>query len=347
LKAVGFRQHGDIGELELMELGRPHAEPGEALIRVKAVALNHVDLFKLRGIPGQETTLPHVGGADVAGVVAGLGEGVGDFDVGQRVVVDPTLSCGECEWCQQGEESLCAEFGLLGEHAPGGLAEYVVVPTRNLLLMPDDFSFVRAAAVPLVFATAWRALVTRAHVRPGEHVLILGASGGVATAAIQIAKLAGARVYAVTSSPAKLKQAQAIGADWTVDRTAENWSKAAYLATDKRGMDVVVENVGAATWFDSLRSATRGGRIVTFGATSGPRPETDIRYIFWKQLTILGSTMASRHEFRTVMSLVWDGTLQPVIDSVYRLEETPDAYRRLASGEQFGKVVVNVAAEGE
>lgn len=344
MKAVGFRRHGGTEQLELMDLAPPEPGPNEVLVQVKAAALNHVDLFVLRGIPGQDLSLPHVGGADIAGVVAGLGEGVTDVVVGQRVVVNPTLSCGVCEWCQRGEDSLCARFALIGEHFPGGFAEYVAVPARNLRAMPDDFAFVDAAAVPLVFATAWRALITRAQVRPGEHVLVLGASGGVASAAIQIAKLAGAHVYAVSSSPAKMQQARSLGADWAVDRTAENWSQAAYLATDKRGMDVVVENVGAATWYDSLRTATRGGRIVTFGATTGARPETDLRYIFWKQLTILGSTMASRQEFNTVMGLVWDGALQPVIDSVYPLEETPDAYRRLESGEHFGKVVIDVVA---
>lgn len=344
MKAVGFGRHGGTEQLEMLELPQPDPGPSEVVLQVKAAALNHVDLFVLRGMPGQNLSLPHVGGADIAGVVAGLGEGVTGFEIGQRVVVNPTLSCGECEWCLQGEDSLCARFALIGEHVPGGFAEYVVTPARNLLLMPDDFSFIDAAAVPLVFATAWRALITRAEVRPAEHVLILGASGGVASAAIQIAKLAGARVYAVSSGAAKLEQARSLGADWVVDRTVENWSKAAYLATNKRGMDVVVENVGTATWYDSLRTATRGGRIVTFGATTGARPETDLRYIFWKQLTILGSTMSSRQEFNTVMRLVWEGALEPVIDCVYPLDETPAAYRRLESGEQFGKIVIDVAA---
>jgi NADPH:quinone reductase-like Zn-dependent oxidoreductase len=342
LKAIGFYEHGDIDKLQLLELPRPEPGPGKVLINVKAVALNHLDLWVLEGLPGLSLEMPHVGGSDMAGVIASLGDGVTGFQVGQRVVVNPTLSCGDCEWCRQGEDSLCDQFGVIGEHSRGGMAEYAVVPARNLMLMPDDYPFAEVAAAPLVFLTAWRALITRGQVRPGEDVLILGASGGVASAAIQIGKLAGANVYAVTSSPEKMEKARALGADWTVDRTRENWSKAVYEATNRRGVDVVLENVGAATWFDSLRSAKKGGRIVTYGATSGPQPRTDIRYIFWKQLSILGTTMSTRSEFHDVMNLVWQGKLKPVIDSVFPMDEAPAAYRRLKAGAQFGKVVIEI-----
>ena len=342
MKAIGFYEHGDIDQLKTIELPQPEPGPAEVLINVKAVALNHLDLWVLGGLPGLNLEMPHIGGSDIAGLIAGLGDGVAGLQVGQRVVVNPTLSCGDCEWCRQGEDSLCDQFGVIGEHNRGGMAEYVVVPARNVMPMPDEFPFVEAAAAPLVFLTAWRALITRGQVRPGEDVLILGASGGVASAAIQVARLAGANVYAVTSSPEKAEKARALGADWVVDRTQQNWSKAVFGATNRRGVDLVLENVGAATWFDSLRSAKKGGRIVTYGATSGPRPQTDIRYIFWKQLSILGTTMSTRSEFHDVMNLVWQGELEPVVDSVFPMEQAQAAYRRLQAGEQFGKVVIEI-----
>ncbi len=343
MKAVGFHQHGDIEQLEILDLPVPEPGPGEALIEVKAVALNHLDLWVLGGLPGLHLEMPHIGGSDIAGLIAGLGEGVSGLTIGQRVVVDPGLSCGECEWCRRGQDSMCQDFGIIGEHTRGGMAEYAVVPARNVLPIPDHISFTDAAAVPLVFGTAWRALITQGQLRAGEDIVILGASGGVATAAIQIAKLAGARVYAVTSTPEKVEKARALGADWVINRQEESWSKAIYEATNKRGVDLVLENVGAATWFDSLRTATKGGRIVTYGATTGPRPETHLGLIFWKQLKIIGSTMAARQEFIDVMNLVWQGRLKPVVDRVYPMAEAPAAYRRLAAGEQFGKIVIEIA----
>lgn len=342
MRAAGFYEHGDLDRLQIIEAPRPEPGPGEVLIEVRAVALNHLDLWVLQGLPGLQLEMPHIGGSDIAGVIAEVGDGVTGISVGQRVVVNPTLSCGTCEWCRRGEDSLCDEFGVIGEHTRGGMAEYVAVPARNVMLFPQATPFPDAAAAPLVFLTAWRALITRGKLRPGEDVLILGASGGVATAAIQIAKLAGARVFAVTSSSERMEKARALGADWVVDRTQENWSNAVYQATNRRGVDLVLENVGAATWFDSLRSARKNGRIVTYGATTGPRPRTDIRYIFWKQLQIIGTTMSSHQEFVDVMNLVWQGKLKPVVDRVLPLEEVREAYRVLKAGEQFGKVVLEV-----
>jgi NADPH:quinone reductase-like Zn-dependent oxidoreductase len=342
MKAIGFHEHGTIDQIQVLDLPVPGPGPREVLINVKAAALNHLDLWILGGIPGIDLEMPHISGSDMAGVVVGLGDSVSGVEVGQRVVVNPSLSCVTCEWCRRGEDSLCQQFGIIGEHARGGLAEYAVVPAANVMPIPDDFAFTDAAAVPLVFATAWRALITQGQLRAGEDVLILGASGGVASAAIQIAKLAGAYVYAVTSTPEKVAKARALGADRVIDRSTENWSKAVFAATNKRGVDLVLENVGAATWFDSLRSATRGGRIVTYGATTGPRPETHLALIFWNQLKIVGSTMSSRQEFHTVMNLIWQGRLKPVVDSVFKLEDAPAAFRRLQAGEQFGKIVIEV-----
>ncbi len=342
MKAAGFYEHGDLDKLQIIEVPRPEPGPGEVLVEVRAVALNHLDLWVLGSLPGLKLEMPHIGGSDIAGVIAELGEGVTGIEVGQRVVVNPTLSCGHCAWCRRGEDSLCDAFGIIGEHTRGGMAEYLVVPARNIMPFPEEMSFTDAAAVPLVFQTAWRALITRGKLRPGEDVLILGASGGVATAAIQIAKLAGARVFAVTSSAEKVAKALELGADWVVDRTQENWSEAVYQATDRQGVDLVLENVGAATWFDSLRSAKKNGRIVTYGATTGPHPKEDIRYIFWKQLQIIGTTMSSHQEFVDVMNLIWQGRLKPVVDRVLPLEEAREAYRVLKAGEQFGKVVLAV-----
>jgi NADPH:quinone reductase-like Zn-dependent oxidoreductase len=342
MKAAGFYEHGDLDKLQIIDVPRPEPGPGEVLVEVRAVALNHLDLWVLGGLPGLKLEMPHIGGSDIAGVVAELGAGVTGIEVGQRVVVNPTLSCGHCAWCRRGEDSLCDEFGIIGEHTRGGMAEYVAVPARNIMPFPEEMSFTDAAAVPLVFQTAWRALITRGKLRPGEDVLILGASGGVATAAIQIAKLAGARVFAVTSSAEKMAKARELGADWVVDRTQENWSKAVYQATDRQGVDLVLENVGAATWFDSLRSVKKNGRIVTYGATTGSRPEEEIRYIFWKQIQIIGTTMSSHQEFVDVMNLIWQGRLKPVVDRVLPLEEAREAYRVLKAGEQFGKVVLTL-----
>jgi len=342
MKAVGFYEHGGLDKLQILDVPRPEPGPGEVLVEVRAVALNHLDLWVLEGLPGLELKMPHFSGADITGVVAELGDGVEGLEIGQRVVVNPTLSCGHCAWCRQGEDSLCDEFGIVGEHIRGGMAEYIAVPARNLMPLPEGISFTEAAAAPIAFLTAWRALITRGQLRPGEDVLILGASGGVATAAIQIAKLAGARVFAVTSSPEKVEKARQLGADWVVDRTQENWSKAVYEATGRRGVDLVLENVGAATWFDSLRTAKKNGRIVTYGATTGPHPKEDIRYIFWKQLEIIGTTMSSHQEFVDVMNLVWQGKLKPVVDRVLPLEEAREAYRVLNAGEQFGKIVLEV-----
>jgi NADPH:quinone reductase-like Zn-dependent oxidoreductase len=286
--------------------------------------------------------MPHIPGSDVAGVIAEVGTNVADMRAGQRVVVNPSLWCGRCEFCLSGEESLCVDFKILGEHVTGGAAEFVRVPARNVLPIPDDFPFEQAAAAPLVFLTAWRALVSRAKVRAGEDVLILGAGGGASTAAIQIAKKAGARVFVTSSSDAKLQKAKEIGADVLINYTTPEWDKEVWKLTSKRGVDVVFESVGAATWLKAIRALRKGGRLVTIGATTGPNPQEEIRNIFWKQVDILGSTMSNQREFREVMKLVLRGELKPVIDTVMPLERAQDAHARLAKGEQFGKIVLTI-----
>ncbi|MFN8499587.1 MAG: zinc-binding dehydrogenase [Anaerolineae bacterium] len=342
MRAAVFYEHGGLDKLSIADVPTPTPGPDDVLVRVKAVALNHLDLFVREGIPGLKLTMPHIGGSDIAGVVESVGANVAGLAAGQRVLINPSLWCGKCEACIRGDHSLCDTFGILGEHSPGGLAEFISVPARNVLPIPDSLSFVEAAAVPLVYQTAWRALMTQAALRAGETVLILGASGGGASAAIQIAKLAGAYIYAVTSSEQKAAAARALGADETIDRTTSDFSREIWGRTKRRGVDVVLENTGAATWKGSLRAVRKGGRIVTYGATTGPMGETDIRVIFWKQPFIIGSTMASQSEFNAVMNLVFQGRLKPVIDRVMPLDDVVEAQRSLAAGEQFGKIVLTV-----
>jgi NADPH:quinone reductase-like Zn-dependent oxidoreductase len=337
MKAAVFPEFGGPEVVRIEDVERPEPGPGEVRLRVAAAAMNHLDLWVRRGLP-IETTMPHIGGSDVAGVVEALGPGA-DAEVGARVVADPSLSCGECEYCRSGEEPLCVRYAILGEHTQGGFAEYVVVPARNLLTVPDGFSLERAAAAPLVFLTAWRALVSRARLRAGESVLITGASGGVATAAVQIAKHAGAHVFAVTTAE-NVERVRALGADVVYDRTAVDFSRELWRDTGKRGVDVIVDSVGEATWKQNIRAVAKGGRIVVYGATTGPRLETDGRLLFWKQFDVLGSTMSNRREFRDVMALVFGGALEQVIDVVWPLEQARAAHERLEAGEQFGKIVL-------
>jgi NADPH2:quinone reductase len=340
VKASYIEEHGGIDVLRVGEL--PDPEPGrdEVLVEVRATALNHLDLWTRRGLPGLELEFPHVGGSDMAGVVAGLGDGVEGWAPGDRVVVNPSLWCGRCEWCRDGEESLCREYRLLGEHVDGGAAELAAVPARNLLRVPEGYPFPKAAAAALVFQTAWRALLVRGDLRAGETVLVTAASGGVGTAAIQIARLAGARVLAVTSGPENVRRVEELGAHLGIDRLERDFSRAAYEATDRRGVDLVLDSVGQAVWASCERALAKDGRLVTYGATTGPSAELDIRRVFWKQLRVIGSTMASVSEFETVMDLVFQGRLEPVLDEVWPLERVREAHQRLEEGEHFGKIVL-------
>ncbi|MDQ3755174.1 MAG: zinc-binding dehydrogenase [Acidobacteriota bacterium] len=340
MRAAIFREHGGIDKLEIADIPQPTPKAGEVVVRVRAAAMNHLDLWVRRGLPGVEIPLPHVGGSDIAGEVVELGAQVSNVEQGARVVVNPGLWCGVCEWCLKGEHSLCVDYRIIGEHTDGGFAEFVAVPAANCSSIPENFSFEEAAAVPLVFLTAWRALITQANLRAGERVLVLGASGGVASAAIQIAKLAGARVLAVTSSAEKAAQARELGADEIIDRTQEDFAKQAFKLTNRRGVDVVLENTGAETWEGSLRALTRGGRLVTYGGTTGPNGKTNIPLLFWKQIHLIGSTMGTAAEFARVTDLVWQRRLRPVVDRVLPLTEIKAAHEALEAGEQFGKIVL-------
>lgn len=342
MKALAIYEHGGVDKLQIADLPRPAIGPDDVLINVKAVALNRLDIFVRNGSPALKLTMPHIPGSDAAGVIAEVGSNVRALAVGQRVTVNPGLSCGHCEFCLAGQQSLCAEFQILGEHLTGAAAEFVRVPAVNVLPIPSDFPFEVAAAAPLVYLTAWRALISRARLRPGEDVLVVGAGAGTSTAAIQIAKRAGARVFATSSTDDKLKRAKEIGADVVVNYKTQEWDRQLFAETGKRGVDVVFESVGAATWLKSIRALKRGGRMVVIGATTGPHPQEEIAYIFWKQIDILGSTMSNQSEFREVMKLVLRGELKPVIDTVFPLERARDAHLRMESGEQFGKIVLTI-----
>jgi NADPH:quinone reductase-like Zn-dependent oxidoreductase len=337
MRAAVFAEHGGPELVTVGVVPVPEPGPGEVRLLVGASALNHLDLWVRRGLP-IETTMPHIGGSDIAGVVDAVGKGV-IARPGARVVVNPSLWCGECEWCALGEHPLCVRYRILGEHTQGGFAEYAVVPARNLYPMPDEYPMETAAAAPLVFATAWRGLVTRAKLQPGESILITGASGGVATAAVQIARHIGARVYAVSTGE-HAERLRALGADVVYDRTRTDFAKEVWRDTGKRGVDVVFDSVGAATWTQVVRSAARLGRVIVYGATTGAELGTDGRLLFWKQLNIMGSTMSSHAEFERVMELVFSGALEPVIDVVWPLERVRDAHERLEAGSHFGKIVL-------
>jgi NADPH:quinone reductase-like Zn-dependent oxidoreductase len=311
-------------------------------VKLKASALNHMDLWVRQGWPGIKLEYPHISGADGAGEVAALGEGVVGWSPGDRVVINPSLHCGQCEFCIAGQDNLCGQWALLGEMVRGTLAEYVAVPARNLYPLPAGFDEHQAAAAALVFQTAWHSLVTRGKLRPGETLLVVGASGGVNTAAIQIAKLAGATVYVVGSNADKLTLAESLGADFLIDRSREeNWSKTIFQLTNRRGVDVVVDNVGT-TYLQSFRAARKGGRILNVGNTGGPRFEIDNRYIFGKHLTIIGSTMSTRQDFAKVIDLVFAGKLKPVLDRTFPLSEARAAEEYLESGKQKGKVTFEI-----
>ncbi|MFQ5897335.1 MAG: zinc-binding dehydrogenase [Candidatus Methylomirabilia bacterium] len=340
MKALLFRQFGGPEVLRYDDTADPVSGPGEVLIRVRACALNHLDLWVRNGLPALQTPLPFWTGSDIAGEAVKVGAEVQGVNVGDRVAINPNLSCGRCEYCNQGEDSLCVTYGILGEHACGGLAEYVNVDGRNVLKLPDAVSFEAAAAFILVNMTAWRMLVTQAALRPGEDLLILGVGGGVSSAAVQIGKLCGARVWVTSSSDEKLERAKALGADECINYGNTEWAKVVWEKTGKRGVDVVVETVGTATWNHSLRVLAKNGRLVTCGATTGPIGETDIRVVFWKQLRIIGSTMANRKEFLAVMTQLFRGRLQPIVDRIFPLKDGVEAQRILAEGKQFGKLVL-------
>lgn len=317
--------------------------PGDVRVRIRAAALNRLDLWTVGGLPGVTITPPWILGADGMGVVDAIEGSAPGLKVGDRVVINPGISCRRCEWCLRGEQSLCAKFGLLGEHHPGSFGEFIVVPSANLLPIVDSVPDDIAAAFTLATLTAWRMCVTRAQVQPGEDVLIWGIGGGVAQAALRICKQIGARVWVTSSSAAKLEQAKAMGADVCLNHASEDIGRTIRERTNKRGVDVVIESVGEKTWNASLQALTRGGRLVTCGGTSGAKLEMDVRRLFWYQWSLMGSTMGNDVEFAAVTAELNAGRLWPTIDATYALADGRTAFERMARGEQSGKIVLRVS----
>ena len=344
MRAVVFFQHGGPEVLQYREdIPAPEPEAGEVLIRVQYAALNRLDDFVRTGWRGLNLDFPHILGSDFSGTIATLGSGVTGWSIGQKVVANPTLWCGHCAFCIAGRQNQCEHFAILGEHVPGAYAEYVRVPAKNLDAIPAGFPLDQAAAMPLVGVTAWHMLVVRGNVRPGETVLIVGSGGGVNSLAIQIAKLAGATVLAVAGNAAKAENARELGADWTVDREqTPDWGKAIWARTGRQGVDVVVDNVGEATWTASLRSLARGGRLLTVGGTTGYNGPTPINLLFGRHLSIIGSTMGTQADFEAVMAQVWAGKLRPIVDEIFPLAQYPQALERMLNGQGFGKIMLSI-----
>jgi len=347
MRAWVIRATGSLDRIELTDVPPPAATPGPGDVRVgiRAAALNHLDLHVVQGLP-LEYRFPHILGADGAGVVEAVGRDVAALRPGDRVMLNPGIADYSCEYCRAGEHSLCLNYRLLGEHVPGTLTESVVVPAQNVAVIPTlvpPLGWAEAAAFPLVTLTAWRMLVTRVQVRAGETVLIWGIGGGVALAALQIAKLRGAKVIVTSSSDAKLQAAKRLGADVTLNHKTQKISREVRALTNKRGADVVVDSVGEATWDESLRALARGGRLVTCGGTTGPKVGIDLRRLFWYQWSILGSTMGNDAEYREIVRRLGTGELRPLVDRVYPFGEARAGFERLARGEQLGKIVIQVA----
>jgi NADPH:quinone reductase-like Zn-dependent oxidoreductase len=345
VQALTLSGHGGLDRVECRDdLPIPDVvRAGDVRIHVRAAALNHLDLFVVSGLPGVTIVPPWILGADACGVIDAIGSDVTGLSVGDLAIVNPGLSDRTCEYCLAGEQPLCPRFGILGEHVPGTMAEFIVVPAVNVRTIPSATSVEHAAAFTLTTLTAWRMVVSRARVQANDNVLIWGIGGGVALAALQICKQIGARVWAVSSSDDKLRRAGQLGADELLNRNEVDVASSIRDRTSKRGVDVVIDNVGASTWNQSLRALGRRGRLVTCGATSGPIVETDVRRLFWNQWTISGSTMGNDTEFDSVTNELRAGRLLPVVDSVYPLVEGRAAFERLQSARQFGKVVVRVS----
>ncbi|MCS6828950.1 MAG: zinc-binding dehydrogenase [Caldilinea sp.] len=321
----------------------PHPPQDGVVVKVHYAALNRLDNFVRLGWKGLNLQWPHIPCSDFSGEIVALGDEVTEWRVGQRVTANPLIWCGRCRACLAGRHNHCRSAHLLGEHIRGACADYVALPARNLIAVPEGFDMRLAAAASLVYVTAWHNLITAGRLQAGERVLVVGAGGGVNTASIQIAKLAGASVYVIAGNADKAARALALGADWTIDRSeTPSWSKAVYDATDRVGVDMVVDNVGQATWVESLRTLRPGGRLVTVGGTSGYQAETPVNLIFARHLRIIGSTMGTQEDYLTVMQTVFQGKLRPVIDSVFPIEQFQQAMERLINGEMFGKIVIAV-----
>lgn len=339
MKAVRFHQHGGPEVLRYEDAPDPTPGPERAIVRVRACALNHLDLWERRGIDRVTLPLPHISGSDVAGEVVSIGDG--SLPIGTRVMLQPGLRCGSCPACRAGRDNHCDTYDVLGLKSDGGYAEQVAVPIENLIPLPDNVDFITAAAFPLTFLTAWHMLVTRAAIQKDDLVLVLAGGSGVGQAAIQLARHFGARVFA-TAGPEKIDRTQALGAEAVFDHYGGDYAREVRRLTNGRGVDIVVEHVGEATWDRSVRSLATGGRLVTCGATTGARAAIDLRHLFARQLSLLGSYMGTFAELRAASPLLFEARVRPVVDRVFPLDEAAQAQRRLEEKSQFGKIVLEV-----
>jgi NADPH:quinone reductase-like Zn-dependent oxidoreductase len=345
MKAAFINEHGNLEKIQIGELDIPRIKSNEVLIKTKYAALNHLDLFVVRGLPGLKLPLPHVIGADGSGTVKEVGSEVSTISEGDKITINPGLSCGHCKYCLSGQQVFCKEFKILGENKWGTYAEYFKVPEINVLKVPSSYPLDKAAAAPLTFLTAWRMLITQAKIKPDEIIFIHGAGGGVSSAAIQIAKYIGAKVITTTSTKDKMEMARKLGADHVINyKEMKDYVPYVYTElTNKRGIDIVIDNIGQATFEQSIQMLKAGGRLITCGVTSGPFTKINITNIFWKHLEIKGSTMANQIEFYDVMNLVLEEKLNPIIDKVFPLEQIREAEQHLSEGKQFGKILLKIS----
>ena len=340
MKAIIFEKHGHPEELKFKDVPEPVPGPGEVLVKVKACALNHLDIWVRQGLPGISIPLPHISGSDLSGEIARLGPDVSGLKVGDRVVVSPGHSCGKCKHCLEHYDSLCAEYKMMGLQVDGGYAEYAKVPASSLIKVSEKLSFEEWASVPLVFLTAWHMLITRAGLQAGETVLVHAAGSGIGIAAIQVAKWAGATVLTTAGSDEKLAKAKTLGADHGINYVKEDFAKEARRLTNDRGVDVVFEHIGPDTWVKSMACLSKKGRLVTCGATSGPQVTFDLRFLFSRQLTIMGSYMGGMDELLRVIPLMEKGTLKPVVSQIFPLSQAIQAQELMLNRAQFGKIVL-------
>jgi len=342
LKAVRFHESGGPERLRYEDAPDPVLSENDALVRVRACALNHLDLWARRGTRSERVPMPHISGSDIAGEVAQLGKLVNGHSVGEKVLVSPGLRCGTCEYCTTGRDSLCESYKIIGYETQGGYAEYVAVPGENLIPIPNKLSMEEASSIPLVFLTAWHMLVTRARLVPGETVLVWAGGSGVGSAAIQIAKLLGARVIVTVGSDGKIEKARELGADFVINHHTQDVPGEVKRLTDGKKVDVVFDHVGEATWEKSMRSMAPAGRLVNCGVTTGGKAEVDIRYVFVRQFSLLGSYMGGMGELLQVLKFFEDGRLRPVVDSVFPLKDAAKAQERMEKSQHFGKIVLRV-----
>jgi NADPH:quinone reductase-like Zn-dependent oxidoreductase len=342
MKAIVFKEHGGVDKLAYTDMEKPKISPYEVLVKVKACALNHLDIWVRQGLPGIEIPMPHIPGSDIAGEVAEVGMEVKNFRPGDKVIIAPGVRCRKCVYCITNSDSMCNSFKIMGFQLQGGYAEFAKAHVDNIIPVSNKFSFEEWAAIPLVFLTAWHMLITRGQLKPGENVLIHAAGSGIGSAAIQIAHLAGARVITTARGKEKLEKAKQLGADEIIDYSKEDYKERVLSITSKKGVDLIFEHIGPDTWEKNLQCLTKGGRMVVCGATSGPTATLDIRFLFMKQHAIIGCYMGSKKELLDVLSLVEGGRLRPVIDSIFPLKEASAAQQKMLNRENFGKIVLRV-----